>query len=217
MTKLMCEHRNRVGEIGELAFALHASQRDWIVSRPISERQHYDYIVDNGRDRSRIQVKTTEILTDRNNYRVSLGHGGRSKVAYTKAEIDFFAMYILPEDTWYILPVEEAAGRMNLVIPRFAKVRGTVFEKYLENWAPMERDVQITEPCPGSAQCARKRHVRRKPTLDLQAFAEDFDGTVFTKWSCSKRSPCSPTRVYEKCQYRGYPSESWSAKKALPC
>ena len=172
---MMCEHRNRVGDMGELAFALNACERDWIVSRPISERQYYDYIVDNGRDRLRVQVKSTEILSRRNHYRVNLGHGGRTRVPYTKAEIDFFAIYVVPDDTWYIFSVEEAAGRLGMSIPRYARIRGTVFERYLENWAAMGREIQKTELCPGSPHCSLKRHVRRKPTLDIHACASEFE------------------------------------------
>lgn len=35
---------------------------------------------------------------------------GRRKKPYTAADIDFFAIYVIPADSWYIIPIEESSS-----------------------------------------------------------------------------------------------------------
>jgi hypothetical protein len=103
--------RHRVGEIGEAAFVLRAIRMGLKVARPLSGREGYDYILDNGRRRCwRVQVKATETRSSKTSYHINAGKGADQKTAYAWGEIDFFVIVILPEDTWFILPWSALKG-----------------------------------------------------------------------------------------------------------
>jgi hypothetical protein len=82
----------------------------------------------------RVQVKASTQLID-GLYRVNSCRriAGRA-VAYTAAEIDFFAAYIIPEDTWYILPVQEVTHRTSLLFRRQRDRKPGQFDHYREAW-----------------------------------------------------------------------------------
>src|SRR5882724_7975722 len=127
-------HKARPGDIAEAVFGLRSMQRGWVVSKPCAEKQAYDHIIDNRCNLLRIQVKSTTTLYSKNRYHVNMGRGEHTKIAYTKNDIDFFAIYLLPEDAWYIFPVEFAAGRVGLSVPKADHAQGTKYEPYLNAW-----------------------------------------------------------------------------------
>src|SRR5271155_4884575 len=94
------------GEVGELAFLHKAASLGFALSLPYGS-QFYDFVVDGGGHLWRVQVKSATSMLGKL-YRVGIRHstGHRAK-AYTASQIDFVAVYIIPEDTWYILPVRE--------------------------------------------------------------------------------------------------------------
>src|SRR5712672_2920595 len=110
----------RRGEISELAFALAAARHGFGIARPYGDSERYDIILDcqhkhpsyavhscsQPRPRLiRVQVKSSTQLQC-GLYRVNAHRriNGRA-VPYTLAEIDFFAAYIIPEDSWFIFPL----------------------------------------------------------------------------------------------------------------
>ncbi len=102
--------RPKEGEQGELAFLSKASSLGFALSLPYGHMQRYDFVVDSGKNIWRVQVKTTEHMLN-GLYLVGMHHrANRSAHAYTASEIDFVAVYILPEKTWYILPVREVTS-----------------------------------------------------------------------------------------------------------
>src|SRR5271165_7030755 len=112
-----------LGALGEILFTAQAALRGFSVAVPIGETQRYDRIVDNGNHCLRVQVKTTSGTTQPGIYSVDCTHRaskarskGKKKVAYTKDEIDFLVIFVFPEDTWYIIPVEALRGRLILTI-----------------------------------------------------------------------------------------------------
>jgi hypothetical protein len=54
--------------------------------------------------------------------------------AYTESEIDFVAVYIVPEDTWYILPVREALERQVLLFRPTGYPNADPYAYYREAW-----------------------------------------------------------------------------------
>lgn len=97
-------HVKEFGELCEMEFAVAAMKRGMIVSKPLQTTK-YDLIVDNRKSRLRVQVKATRYL-NKNKYEISISHGCESKKLYNKKQIDFFAIYIQPEDLWYFIPVD---------------------------------------------------------------------------------------------------------------
>jgi len=79
-------------------------------------------------------VKTTTVK-NRGMYNVTIcRHANRERRAYTESEIDFVAVYIVPEDTWYILPVREVVGHQCLRFRPKGYGRGDIHERYREAW-----------------------------------------------------------------------------------
>jgi len=82
----------------------------------------------------RVQVKcSTQLLNGL--YRVNAHRriNGRA-VPYLPSEIDFFAVYIIPEDTWYIIPLLATRSRTSLLFRRHRDRRSGLYDPYLEAW-----------------------------------------------------------------------------------
>jgi PD-(D/E)XK endonuclease len=132
----------RRGELAELVFLLIATRMGFAVSKPYGDNERYDFVLDarlaHPRFQSasllwRIQVKaSTQLLNGL--YRVNAHRrtGGRA-VPYRIGEIDFIAAYIIPEDTWYILPLRAVRGTSLLIRPRKDRRPGR-YDQYREAW-----------------------------------------------------------------------------------
>ncbi len=98
----------KFGELCEIEFAVEAMRLGLIVSKPFGEVK-YDLIIDNGKKRLRIQIKSTRTLSCKTKksqfYSVNISSGSYGQTLYNKKQIDFFAIYVAPEKTWYIIPV----------------------------------------------------------------------------------------------------------------
>jgi hypothetical protein len=84
----------------------------------------------------RVQVKSTS-RRDRSNrndrYSLLCASGCCQKTAYTGADIDILAVYIEPNDAWYIIPISEVTGtRLNLY-PHKTGAKNK-YEKWLNRW-----------------------------------------------------------------------------------
>ena len=100
----------QVGEFFEAAFLTKAASLGFGVSRPWGDSLSYDFIVDNGEQRWRIQVKAT-ITKHCQSYVVNSRRFRKKRpIAYTKKEIDFLVGYVAPLDRWYVIPVEALKG-----------------------------------------------------------------------------------------------------------
>jgi PD-(D/E)XK endonuclease len=130
-------HRNskRTGELSGAAFLLKAETLGLHVSFPWGDSERYDFILDTGSRLWRIQLKSTEVLRSRG-YRINSSYGiyGQKKAAYTAADIDVMVAYVIPEDIWYILPVEVFAPVKSLHFYPDPKCRRARWEKYREAW-----------------------------------------------------------------------------------
>ena len=135
-------HRNpkRRGELGEIAFLQRASEKGLRVSRPFGDSDPYDFIVDNGNQRWRVQVKVTDTRHSKGSYSVKAGRrtyvkDGEEAIfsPYLASEIDFLALHFAPDDMWFIIPIEALEGRTSLCFSfRFPK-RGPC-APFLNRW-----------------------------------------------------------------------------------
>ncbi len=124
--------RKWAGEQAEATFLNKATSLGLSVSKPWGDSERYDLIVGSGSRLSRVQVKST-----------ASQHAGRCRFSinargcaaqYTEDEIDFLAIYIVPLDLWYIIPVRACLNRRSLRLsPKAKKFRGR-YEKYREAW-----------------------------------------------------------------------------------
>jgi hypothetical protein len=82
----------------------------------------------------RVQVKCSTQLLD-GLYRVNAHRRSNGRaVPYLPGEIDFFATYIIPEDTWYIIPLHATRGATGLLFRRRRDRRPGRYDAYREAW-----------------------------------------------------------------------------------
>ncbi len=63
----------------------------------------------------------------------------RTGIAYYRVdEVDFFAIYVLPEDVWYIIP-SEVVLRLKSNIRVAPGVPGQKYEAYMEAWELLKK------------------------------------------------------------------------------
>ena len=124
--------RKRRGEASEAAFLARATSLGFSVCVPWGDSERYDSVVDHGHGFLRVQVKSATRYAE-TRYRVKTT--GASAVPYTPAEIDFFVAYIVPEDVWYIIPIQAIGCRQGVrFYPHTRRQSRAQFEKYREAW-----------------------------------------------------------------------------------
>jgi hypothetical protein len=126
------------GELAEMAFIYKAESLGLDVAKPYGNSNRYDLVVRSGQRFWKVQVKASGFITC-GNYRVYAERIQRGRaIPYTADEIDFLAVYIIPEGTWFIIPVRAFAPLRSLhLYPRGAPDGGR-FEQYREAWWLME-------------------------------------------------------------------------------
>ncbi len=108
-----------------------------MVAKPWGDNQPFDFVVGSGGRFSRVQVKSGSVAQGRG-YHISCFRPA-DRQGYSARDIDFVAAYIVPGDTWYLIPVGALAGRKTLVLfPRQPRSAG-LFEQYREAWKLLRR------------------------------------------------------------------------------
>jgi PD-(D/E)XK endonuclease len=121
----------RVGEVIEAAFLAKVCKLRIPVCKPWGDSERYDFVVDWGKGFWSVQVKGGTSQGG-SFYKVV---AGRTKV-FTKDDMDFVVVHIVPEDLWYVVPVEIAEGRSAIWFnTRSTRSR---FEKYREAWCLLD-------------------------------------------------------------------------------
>jgi hypothetical protein len=114
---------------------LKAESLSFPVSKPWSQNNRYDFIVDSGKRISRVQLKCTASVSGRS-YQIKpicSIHGKKVK-EYTRDDIDFIVAYILPRDVWYVIPIEALKGIRCLRFYPDIVCKHPVWEIYREAW-----------------------------------------------------------------------------------
>jgi len=141
----------RRGEISKLAFALAAARQGFGISRPYGDSERYDIILDCPRNDCpkndpshldpharprlvRVQVKSSTQL-QYGLYRVNTHRriNGRA-VPYKLSEIDFFAAYVIPEDSWFIFPLPHILGATAVTLSPKRRRKPHINDPYREAW-----------------------------------------------------------------------------------
>jgi len=88
--------------------------------------------VDWGKGFWRVQVKGGSYCEGS---KYQAGPGGQGK-PFTKEDMDFVVVHVVPLDVWYVIPIEKVEGLVKLWFnPRSTRAR---FEKYREAWCLMD-------------------------------------------------------------------------------
>jgi len=118
----------QLGEWAELIFMAQAAERGMNVSKPFGDSASYDVGVEHNGRFLRVQVKST---TFRRKGSYTCNIIGPQHEPYAPGKLDFFAVYLVPIDVWYIIPYEVAEGNLSLnLTPR----KGHKFSQYMEAW-----------------------------------------------------------------------------------
>ena len=120
------------GDNAELRFMLFNHELGYIVSKPFGDNAKYDLIVDTGNNLERIQVKSTrrkETSSGMDCYNCLVCSGAKSKEKYSEKDIDYIAIYVIPENAWYKIPIKEIKGKTIKLYPHRKSQRNT-YEKY---------------------------------------------------------------------------------------
>ena len=122
------------GEAAELAFMLKAVSLGFGVAKPWGDSERYDFILDSGTRLTRVQIKSSSALHN-GTYCVNANrHSYLTSFAYRIGEIDFVIAQIVPEDCWYVIPLEAILPHMSLPIYPEKDPRKGRYRKYREAW-----------------------------------------------------------------------------------
>jgi hypothetical protein len=139
----------RRGEAAEAAFLARATHLGFGVLLPWGESDAYDAAVDSRRQRRLLRVQVKSAAAYNGSYTIkTTGANGR---VYTLDDIDFVVGYVVPEDIWYIIPVEALGKRTTIKFrPHSRRLVKPMFERYREAWClldcPRERRVRNDIP-----------------------------------------------------------------------
>ena len=126
-------HPKARGEWAELRFMTRATELGFIVAKPWGDSAPFDLALIYRRLFVRVQVKCT-IFHRGNSYKCHLDSNG---VPYRPDQIDFFAAYVIPTDTWYILPIKATNHQPDILLTPHSK--NAKYEKYKEAWHLLKR------------------------------------------------------------------------------
>ena len=133
--------RKRLGEAAEAAFLARATALGFSVCIPWGDSNRYDSVVELDHGLLRVQVKSATLYAE-TRYRVNTT-GGSGKV-YTSKEIDFFVGYVVPENIWYIIPVQAIGQRKGVrFYPHTRRQSRAMFEKYREAWCLLDSCLKV--------------------------------------------------------------------------
>jgi hypothetical protein len=121
-------HPKARGEWAELRFMLRATELGLRVTKPWGDNSPYDLVIETNGRFLRVQVKCTRFRRGRS-YKCHLDSNGHP---YSPDQIDFLAAYVIPTDTWYILPIEATNAQPDILLTPHNK--RSKYEKYREAW-----------------------------------------------------------------------------------
>jgi len=125
------------GEWVELRFMAAAAERGFHVLKPWGDSRPYDVGIDHSPNFLRIQVKSTTCRTGTGYFCQFMPHGRKER--YKLSELDLFAAYVIPVETWYLIPAalllgaQRKTGLMLYPVEPLKKDRYS-YEAYKEAW-----------------------------------------------------------------------------------
>ncbi len=133
---MLIRHPKARGEWAELRFMERALQLGFLVNKPWGDCAPYDVLTDYRGHFRRVQVKGT-IYHCGNTYKCHLDSNG---TPYTPDQIDVFASYVIPTNTWYIVPIEATNGQTHIWLTPTRK--NSKYGMYVEAWHLLQQQVR---------------------------------------------------------------------------
>jgi PD-(D/E)XK endonuclease len=117
------------GEWVELRFMARIAEQGLKVSKPWGDSASYDFVVEHDGRCLRVQVKSSM-------HQRFGGHccqvRGSQRRPYVDNSFDFAAVYLIPEDVWYIIPTLQIAGQTSLFFS--TRMKNSKYAQYKEAW-----------------------------------------------------------------------------------
>jgi hypothetical protein len=135
------KHPKLRGEWAELRFMARAAEHGLRITKPCSETSHYDFAVERNGNFARVQVKST-MFVDRGGYSCSV-RGCRGP--YQGDPFEYLAVYLIPEDLWYIIPAAEIQGQGSIAL--YPKLKRSKYGRYREAWRLLMGERVEIEAC----------------------------------------------------------------------
>jgi len=125
---------NRRGDLGEVAFLHKAMSLGFTVAKPYGHVHRYDFIVEAGPNLWRVQVKACTNQMNGLYHVCSRRRTNSISLAYIESELDFLVAYIIPEESWFVVPTQRVAGHRSLLFrPKGFQGRDP-YAHYREAW-----------------------------------------------------------------------------------
>ncbi len=152
------------GEWAELLFMTRAAEHGFSVSKPWGESQAYDVTVESEGKLLRVQVKSTASTSGYKGYVCSFVRTGMPP--YRREHVDFFAIYVIPEEVWYIIP-SAVATRQKYNILLSPQRKKQKYIRYIEAWGLLRPGkLRSVAPSTGDAPRFSTRSVRGQAEQD---------------------------------------------------
>jgi hypothetical protein len=132
------EHKKQRGEWAESVFLARASERGLPVSKPWGDMCPYDFVVGTTGRFVSVQVKST-VNRPVSGYVCTV----QAHKPYPAGSFDFVAAYVIPTDTWYILPAELIQGMKWVTLQPDSP--NSKYEPYREAWHLMQEAIAAKE------------------------------------------------------------------------
>jgi hypothetical protein len=120
----------RQGLAAEHTFISKMLVKGYDVLSPASPGAPYDLVLHRDGRFIKVQVKSTG-YKESNRYKVNIAKGCKVKTRYNSSEVDVFAIYLEPEDLWYLIPFDSTGGVIKVALS--AEGEGK-YGRFLENW-----------------------------------------------------------------------------------
>ena len=127
------------GEWAEMVFMVRATERGLPISKPWGEMRSYDFVVGRPGHFVAVQVKST--IEDLAGRYLCTVRGGKNRI-YRRGDFDFLAAYVIFEDAWYIIPLEEILGKQHVSL--YPNSEKGDYEEYREAWNLLGADPDFT-------------------------------------------------------------------------
>jgi hypothetical protein len=126
-------HPKARGEWAEMRFMIVATEKRLCVTKPWGEIAPFDLATEYRGRFKRVQVKCT-LCKRRNSYVCCIAP---NRTPYRVDQIDFIAAFVIPTDTWYIIPIRATHGQNALVLS--PHLEESKYSKYREAWHLLKR------------------------------------------------------------------------------
>jgi hypothetical protein len=141
--KIKIKNGKRRGEWAELQFIAAAAKHGLQVFNPWGDSASYDAVIETHGRFVRVQVKSTTSRRPEGCYKCNVRP---ARGRYKRGAFDFIAVYVIPEDLWYIIPAKRIFVPKKSAILLYTNSPTSRWAPYKENWDQLRNHRRPTTP-----------------------------------------------------------------------